>query len=424
MNLKETEETKINKREGERKMKNFKGITLIALVVTIVVLLILAGVSIGMLAGENGIIRQAIQAKANTRGAEVKETVDMAVNENKMLDYSNTTGTKKTRQEVIEKLQNEGKLTDKEVEQLQTVDKITIGEIEVDFSGLNEEEGTTIGDIYSDELVGTEIKNTTLDSKLPEGTDNSWIILGKDKDGSIMLTTSKPISNGATLTDSDWLSYEEDLNTACSIYGGIIQGQEIKSRCMTIDDVNMVTGFVEPEFNTYTFTNEATNDYENKRVNYWHPDENGTATESDGTGDPNLWSKNETTYECDAYEYYIDTSSNTVKYVYEGSNGIETYTTPLKNTNLIFGDNLDYWYVLASRSTAITPTDAYFFISFVSAGKVARGNMLAGDFLMCSSNSSSFEGGKLSAALPIRPIINLPSNIKVEELSGEWTIIE
>ena len=38
------------------KIKSTKGITLIALVVTIVVLLILAAVSIGMLTGENGIL--------------------------------------------------------------------------------------------------------------------------------------------------------------------------------------------------------------------------------------------------------------------------------------------------------------------------------------------------------------------------------
>ena len=42
---------------------SMKGITLIALVVTIVVLLILAGVSISMLTGENGIIIQAQNAK-------------------------------------------------------------------------------------------------------------------------------------------------------------------------------------------------------------------------------------------------------------------------------------------------------------------------------------------------------------------------
>ena len=44
-------------------IKKEQGITLIALVVTIVVLLILAGVSIAMLIGENGIITRASEAK-------------------------------------------------------------------------------------------------------------------------------------------------------------------------------------------------------------------------------------------------------------------------------------------------------------------------------------------------------------------------
>ena len=42
---------------------NQKGITLIALVITIIVLLILAGVAISMLSGENGILNQAASAK-------------------------------------------------------------------------------------------------------------------------------------------------------------------------------------------------------------------------------------------------------------------------------------------------------------------------------------------------------------------------
>ena len=59
--------------------KSKKGITLIALVVTIVVLLILAGVSISMLGGENGIITQAIEAKEENEIAEEKENVQLAV---------------------------------------------------------------------------------------------------------------------------------------------------------------------------------------------------------------------------------------------------------------------------------------------------------------------------------------------------------
>ena len=61
-------------------MRKEKGITLIALVVTIVVLLILAGVSISMLTGENGIITQAQNSKEATEQARVEELVDLAVN--------------------------------------------------------------------------------------------------------------------------------------------------------------------------------------------------------------------------------------------------------------------------------------------------------------------------------------------------------
>ena len=49
--------------------KQEKGITLMALVITIIVLLILAGVTIAMLTGDNGIISKAMQAKIRTEEA-------------------------------------------------------------------------------------------------------------------------------------------------------------------------------------------------------------------------------------------------------------------------------------------------------------------------------------------------------------------
>ena len=54
-----------------------RGITLIALVVTIIVLLILAGVSISVLTGENGILKRSTEAKEQTRIAEAKEELDL-----------------------------------------------------------------------------------------------------------------------------------------------------------------------------------------------------------------------------------------------------------------------------------------------------------------------------------------------------------
>ena len=61
-------------------MKNNKGITLIALVITIIVLLILAGVTIAMLTGDNGILTKTNQAKTNTGKGEAADKINMALN--------------------------------------------------------------------------------------------------------------------------------------------------------------------------------------------------------------------------------------------------------------------------------------------------------------------------------------------------------
>ena len=58
-------------------LKNKKGITLIALVVTIVVLLILAGVTISLLLDENGIIAKSKDARTETRVSQIEDEVGM-----------------------------------------------------------------------------------------------------------------------------------------------------------------------------------------------------------------------------------------------------------------------------------------------------------------------------------------------------------
>lgn len=60
-------------------MKNNKGITLIALVITIIVLLILAGVSIAMLTGENGILSNATEAQEETARENAIERINLAL---------------------------------------------------------------------------------------------------------------------------------------------------------------------------------------------------------------------------------------------------------------------------------------------------------------------------------------------------------
>ena len=64
-------------KQKNRKREN-RGITLVALVVTIIVLIILAGVSIAMLVGENGIITQAQRAAQETEQAKKDEEAGLS----------------------------------------------------------------------------------------------------------------------------------------------------------------------------------------------------------------------------------------------------------------------------------------------------------------------------------------------------------
>ena len=72
----------MKKLKKEKQLKSNKGITLIALVITIIVLLILAGVSIAMLTGQNGILTQAQNAKNRTEEAQAEE-------KNRLNEYNN-----------------------------------------------------------------------------------------------------------------------------------------------------------------------------------------------------------------------------------------------------------------------------------------------------------------------------------------------
>ena len=61
--------------------KQAKGITLIALVITIIVLLILAGVTIATLTGENGILTRANEAKIEQSHGAIRDGISLAYNE-------------------------------------------------------------------------------------------------------------------------------------------------------------------------------------------------------------------------------------------------------------------------------------------------------------------------------------------------------
>ena len=69
-----------------KKLKNKNGVTLIALAVTIIIMLILAGVTISMLTGNSGITTNASKAKTKSYLADIKEEYELYLGEKRMDD--------------------------------------------------------------------------------------------------------------------------------------------------------------------------------------------------------------------------------------------------------------------------------------------------------------------------------------------------
>ena len=128
-------------------LKEKRGITLIALVITIIVLLILAGVSIAMLTGDNGILTQATEAKEkNTIGGE-KEQISLALQSLRMKKQAENVTDEITVLELDEQLKADG-AKNVEVDNINGYLRVKYGdsknEYTVDQSGNIESEGEII----------------------------------------------------------------------------------------------------------------------------------------------------------------------------------------------------------------------------------------------------------------------------------------
>lgn len=87
--------------------KDVKGITLIALVITIIVLLILAAVSIAMLTGENGLLKKATKAKEENKLAQAKEQINLMLQEYRI---ERDTGSNKSFENFLQDKKNDKKI--------------------------------------------------------------------------------------------------------------------------------------------------------------------------------------------------------------------------------------------------------------------------------------------------------------------------
>ena len=143
-------------------LKTNKGITLIALVITIIVLLILAGVSIAMLTGENGILTRANDASDDSKRAEIADKVNMAIQSayaDAVVESTTSPSTDVTKLETIYSSDNEGETFD-----------ITDGNLNTDSEAATV---TQDGKTYNVTLnkSGNSYTTTADDVKLPGETD-------------------------------------------------------------------------------------------------------------------------------------------------------------------------------------------------------------------------------------------------------------
>ncbi len=178
-------------------LDNKKGITLIALVVTVVVLIILAGVSINAVLGNNGIIKKANQAASVTKEAEVKEAINRTILEFYLTnDYETLEDFLKAKAEdgSIDSVtkNTDGTLTVKKGEYSVTVENKT------NSSGGSSSGGSTGGETQTPEITIGEVKvvadSTGTGSAI---TDVASVYLGN----TLYITFSHSITGGTTTVD-------------------------------------------------------------------------------------------------------------------------------------------------------------------------------------------------------------------------------
>lgn len=211
----------------ENKRQN--GITLIALVVTIVVLLILAGVSINTMFGNSGIINKANEAKNRMENAQNKEMDELEKFEQLLQD--------------IDK--------DKEQSQTWTQNKTEVTNGTIKY---------TVGEMYQ------------YDSKDME-YNGGWTILGAEN-GKLLLITSVDVDRvelygkgidkdeeEGTEAQYGYLNGADELDNICKAKCGP------QARSVTVEDINRITGYdPEKQADNTKYAQGEYNEYGNKVI--------------------------------------------------------------------------------------------------------------------------------------------------------------
>ena len=413
-------------------LKNTNGITLIALVVTIVVLLILAGVSINAVFGQDGIIQKAKDAQ-NKMDQATKNDLDSINELNNWIDgkINGTTGSGGTVEgkegsllAMYQKAQKEN--CDNADGKCNDATHLHIGDY-VDYknptSGTAEVTSAESG-VYGNDSNGNATVNITQTYTISTTKNNvKWRVLGIDNEtGGLKLIAADPIEREANADLLKAVNTTEEDNflylygAESYVYGPTIMNKigamylnstyATKARSATMDDVNEITGVTTPE--------------EIKKVNFFAADgakQYGTSFSFENQYTPKLWI--EIGKKADA------TKAITVDGDGEGTKGVTGYGYYVNSTNakitsakmtntraydLLFkgANTKPYW--LASRGVIAFSVGAVFgpaYVVIVDDGA----NAVIGYYLFLST------GDEYGLGLAVRPVVILKSDVMATDVA-------
>ena len=197
------------------------GVTLIALIITIIVLLILAGITIAMIMGDNGILNRAVDADVETRASTVEERKNLWKNEKQTDNYIGES-TAQTLSELLDDLEEEKLITSEERTEIEETGHVVIGSKDISFSdGLTEASYTITSSL--DEVNFNRII-TEGDIAVEKPGFTSYIIEGisASQDGEY-------VTSGSVEGKSGKLEIIGDINDATFSYTltNFMQGDEV-----------------------------------------------------------------------------------------------------------------------------------------------------------------------------------------------------
>ena len=371
-------------------LKNTKGITLVALVITIIILLILAGISISALTN-TGIFQKAKDAKQKSENAALDQNTKLDEYENELDKYLPEQGGEKL------------------------VDKVNDGTIKVGDYISYTPDGASTEDIlqelatYSGNTDSTKNTTSTLTQEIDKEKGLKWRVLDV-KDGKVRLISDRPTTSKITLSGAKGYNNAVYIldKTCKKLYNNSKLASNVQN--LKIEDIQDHLVY---DYTQYPNSNVDTGKY------------GGTKEYTDYKSYPNIFAKEKTGWVDGTQGTELSLSEQTTpinetnKIANEKIKITQTYWYKTMSANEFDGENKEMYYKLfinngsnypaywmSSRCVNADNNSAFFSVRLVSSGDVGAYN-LCNSYDLVGSNDCVF-----------RPCITLNSNVQVTSGNG------